>query len=1028
MVLTEPRTEVAKPGYNCCVVQGLRIGSVRMLVTGKPFVRTFSDSLPDVEMKAKEQQETLDNLIRQSFINDSLSSFSKAGENSVQWVHWLDTMNQQSSNKGTKGLNLEVGLDAEDSRWEEVLGSDVKTGNGPGTKAFLHSSMTGSNMSGRGLQTFGDRLHSMKFPEAMLALAQAAAKGWPPLSNKVHMLKCEKCTREFYSPFNQRRHMRTTHRRHLKGDKEDSRKKKGQVAAFWEKLTPGEACEIVSSTNISLEDLSAASIVGALSTHLQQPGLPQSYIKAATALLEIVQNKPSRFPLHSQELLSILDDASEKNLLCGVTSSSMQRSIFDSEPGRVGLETKNLVASLGFLVELRLVKAWMADKDVEALRCQKELVEEEEAAQKKQAKLQERKRQKKMRQKESKDKERNSSLQLLNVDPFSRGNGTIHEEGDDSPTTSQSSSSSSSYSGKDTGFLMDFNDFEGLNSGKGQSSGLDDEPDKHSSDQDGQSPGSASSISNKNDLERPENLKHNGGHNESHSDAFGVNEDSCYGASQEVNSQTGFPVFRGDSGKPFRAADDKPSVEPKLGGGWGWRERRQGDLNDFSSHHKQPYGYDRRHYDYSYGGQRVLKKLVDMAGSSGSEILGTSGGCAVTPATRYGQYREKYSGIKRPPPNTGSSSHAVWARKAPQISSDSQQDERRKAGNAELVNETPLDMQLVHSNPASPEKFKALSQASSLAFDTVAAGVEEQANPEDSGVYVGVPTHVFSDAVSDMDAVSDISGGGEDTGSGALVIGSVTISLENVSSSCLMHTTVSSDSLDLATSLGKDGSYLEDAEDVCGFSGEDVTGMFPLVIADATLQVAMVSPLDVSNDASISARNVTDKQLGESPTSQNSSLDQLTRHSHRLYVSNKPEVPVWQPVTAVEHDDHVSGSSFETEIAEEQTSDIVSDAYREEGGKDHAIQAQQGVYNSSFADAGSSLHADNLQEDEQETAGSGSFEGAFRISHADYLDQQAEPQGGEFHASSLYVNIAHFLSHRWANAISASDSVDMQSI
>ncbi|XP_033517730.1 uncharacterized protein LOC107832086 isoform X2 [Nicotiana tabacum] len=51
------------------------------------------------------------------------------------------------------------------------------------------------------------------------------------------------------------------------------------------------------------------------------------------------------------------------------------------------------------------VKAWVAEKDAEALRCQKLLFEEEEAAQKKQAELLERKKVKKLRQKEQKAKE-----------------------------------------------------------------------------------------------------------------------------------------------------------------------------------------------------------------------------------------------------------------------------------------------------------------------------------------------------------------------------------------------------------------------------------------------------------------------------------------------------------------------------------------------------------------------------------------------------------------------------------------------
>lgn len=69
---------------------------------------------------------------------------------------------------------------------------------------------------------------------------------------------------------------------------------------------------------------------------------------------DIIQARPSRFPLSSEDLFSILDDASEKTFLCG-TAVSMQKYIFDGEAGKIGLEMKNLVACTSFLVEQKLV-------------------------------------------------------------------------------------------------------------------------------------------------------------------------------------------------------------------------------------------------------------------------------------------------------------------------------------------------------------------------------------------------------------------------------------------------------------------------------------------------------------------------------------------------------------------------------------------------------------------------------------------------------------------------------------------------
>ncbi|XVF53579.1 hypothetical protein PTKIN_Ptkin05aG0109700 [Pterospermum kingtungense] len=238
------------------------------------------------------------------------------------------------------------------------------------------------------------------------ALDQQDHPGWPLLTPlKVQMQKCEKCSREFCSPINYRRHIRVHHR--LKKLDKDSVKNRELLSAFWDKLSEDEAKEVLSFKDVSLEEVPGSSVVKSLTTLVKRPGfsaLPQVCLRAGSALLDIVQGRPSRFPISSEELFSILDDASERTFLCGA-AVSMQKYIFDGEAGKTGLETKNLVACSCFLVEQKLVKAWLADKDAEALRCQKLLVEEEEAAQKRQVELLERKRQKKLRQKEQKEKE-----------------------------------------------------------------------------------------------------------------------------------------------------------------------------------------------------------------------------------------------------------------------------------------------------------------------------------------------------------------------------------------------------------------------------------------------------------------------------------------------------------------------------------------------------------------------------------------------------------------------------------------------
>ncbi|XP_047938507.1 uncharacterized protein LOC125186202 isoform X2 [Salvia hispanica] len=248
---------------------------------------------------------------------------------------------------------------------------------------------------------------SVPWIQLFQALDQPDLPGWPLMTPvKVQMQRCKKCSREFCSPINYRRHIRV-HRRSLNINK-DWHKNRDLLAVFWDKLSLEQAKELVSFNDIILKDIPGSSVVKALASSLRRPGvwtLPQAYVKAGATLLDIIQVKPSRLPISSQELFSILDDASESTFLCAGTAESLQKYVFDGETAKNILELKNLVAFTSFLFEQQLVKAWVADKDVEALRCHKLLVEEEEAEQKRQVAILERKKQKKLRQKQQKVRE-----------------------------------------------------------------------------------------------------------------------------------------------------------------------------------------------------------------------------------------------------------------------------------------------------------------------------------------------------------------------------------------------------------------------------------------------------------------------------------------------------------------------------------------------------------------------------------------------------------------------------------------------
>ncbi|KAG9441296.1 hypothetical protein H6P81_017150 [Aristolochia fimbriata] len=379
----------------------------------------ISSDVPDaMKPEHKEGQDSLDTFIRQAIGKEPFLSFSRAGESPVQWIQLLHALDQQGTNKLSKGPKLDGSVEGRERTSLELYnGMTSFSSELNGFKEPVPAIKSGGGLPLKGSKSTSDHMQSLKIPEAVVAFAQAAAKangepekylpGWPLLSPpKVQLQKCDKCSKEFCSPINYRRHIRV-HRRSLNIDK-DTRKNRDYLSAFWDKLSLDEAKELVSFKNVTLEEVTGPTIIRALSSFVRKPGfssLPQTYVKAGAALLDIIQTKPSRLPISSQELFGLLDDASEKTFMCAGTAVSLQRFVFDGEAGKIALEMKNLIACTSFLVEQKLVQAWVADKDAEALRCQKLLVEEEEAAQKRQAELLERKRLKKLRQKEQKAKE-----------------------------------------------------------------------------------------------------------------------------------------------------------------------------------------------------------------------------------------------------------------------------------------------------------------------------------------------------------------------------------------------------------------------------------------------------------------------------------------------------------------------------------------------------------------------------------------------------------------------------------------------
>ncbi|KAF0911502.1 hypothetical protein E2562_011147 [Oryza meyeriana var. granulata] len=275
--------------------------------------------------------------------------------------------------------------------------------------------------------------------------------GWPLFSPpKLQLQKCTKCSREFCSSINYRRHTRV-HRRTLQIEK-DFLKNRDNIAVFWDKLMLDQAKTILSLADVDIEGVSGPSILMALSTWMCKPGyasLPLAYARAGNQLLDLIETTDSRLPVSSNELFSMLDEASENTFLCTNPTACIQKFIFNGEADKVAPELKNAVACTSYMLEQKLVKAWSADKAAEALRCQKLLVEEEEAAQKRQAELIERKRMKKLRQKEQRLKDFNDE------DVIDRLPGTVDGATDSSRILSlkEATSDPGLYEQEDTQYL-----------------------------------------------------------------------------------------------------------------------------------------------------------------------------------------------------------------------------------------------------------------------------------------------------------------------------------------------------------------------------------------------------------------------------------------------------------------------------------------------------------------------------------------------------------------------------------------------
>ncbi|GJM99608.1 hypothetical protein PR202_ga16728 [Eleusine coracana subsp. coracana] len=232
------------------------------------------------------------------------------------------------------------------------------------------------------IMTTSGQIQPLKIPDAVVALAQAAAKA------NGETEKCMSCLKQFVNNL-----------------------KPLLICSIFlsHQLTVDEAKTILSFLDVVVEGVTGSSILTALTAWMCKPGyasLPVVYARAGSELLDLIQTKASlHLHVSSNELFNVLDEASENTFLSTNTTANIQKFLFDGEADKVATELKNVVACASYMLEKKLIEAWSNKKTAEALRCQKLLVEEEEAIQKRHAELLERKRLKKVRQKEQRLKD-----------------------------------------------------------------------------------------------------------------------------------------------------------------------------------------------------------------------------------------------------------------------------------------------------------------------------------------------------------------------------------------------------------------------------------------------------------------------------------------------------------------------------------------------------------------------------------------------------------------------------------------------
>lgn len=121
----------------------------------------------------KEGQDTLDSIIRQAIGKDPFLSFSRAGDNPVQWIQLLHALDQQGSSKVPRSSEVENCTEGIEQSLEPSNGTSSHL---PEMNGVKENPLQANGNSVKGSTRTSEQLQSLKIPEAVVAFAQAAAK------------------------------------------------------------------------------------------------------------------------------------------------------------------------------------------------------------------------------------------------------------------------------------------------------------------------------------------------------------------------------------------------------------------------------------------------------------------------------------------------------------------------------------------------------------------------------------------------------------------------------------------------------------------------------------------------------------------------------------------------------------------------------------------------------------------------------------------------------------------------------------